>query len=707
MVAAATSAPGGGDADALRRAAEAARVAGRVDDVARCCAALLALCPDDVAALQLAAAAALGRGDFAGALAHLARAAALAPADESVQADHAGALFQAARYADAAAACTRALVHAPGSVRLWFALGAARVAAGDPDRGEEAYRRALACDPAHVDALVNLAVLLQRRGRLDEALALNRKVLALAPAHPVALGNTAGALLAMRRLDEAVPLLRAVVAARPGDVAAAANLGLALTELPQFAEGVQMLRELARRTGNPVYALKADLAIPPLLPSNESIVEFRAAFEAALDRWCERVPKLDDPLAVVARTGFYLAYQGHDDRRLQQKIARLYAAACPGLDWVVPSLPGPGAAGGRRIRIGFVSMFLRHHTIGKLFRGLIGGLDGDEFERFVFAPVVAGDPVQAELAAAGVAVVGLPGTLDAARRLLAGHGLDVVFYPDIGMHPFTYLLAFSRLAPVQMTSWGHPVTTGIPAIDCFVSHALCEDGDTSAQYSERLLQMPAALPYTRYRRPSYPGRPRERGDFGLPTGRTLYLVPHALFKLTPDFVAALRTLLAADPAGVLVFAGPAPQAWCDVVRGRLAPMGTAANLRFLGALSPGDFLELLRLGDVLLDSFDFGGGNTTAEALFAGIPIVTLPGRLMRGRFTYAWLRHAGLTEGIATSAEDYVARALRFGGDAELRLLLRGRTLAAAAAIDADARPVAAFAAALREGLAGGPGRS
>ena len=69
--------------------------------------------------------------------------------------------------------------------------------------------------------------------------------------------------------------------------------------------------------GEMVSALKADLAIPPLLPSNESIVEFRAAFEAALDRWCERVPKLDDPLAVVARTGFYLAYQGRDDRDLQ------------------------------------------------------------------------------------------------------------------------------------------------------------------------------------------------------------------------------------------------------------------------------------------------------------------------------------------------------------------------------------------------------
>ena len=706
-MAAADLAPGGGDVDALRRAAEAARAAGRGDDVARYCAALLALRPDDVPALQLAAAAALGRGDVGGALAHLTRAASVARDDEGVQADRAGALFHAGRYAEAVDACATALAVTPGSVRLWFALGAARVAAGDAEGGEEAYRRVLAIDPAHVDTLVNLAVLLQRRGRLDDALASYRQVLAIEPAHPVALGNAAGALLAARRPDEAAPLLRKVLVARPGDVAAAANLGLALTELPQFAEGVQMLRELARRTGNPAYALKADLAIPPLLPSNESIVEFRAAFEAALDRWCEGAPKLGDPLAIAARTSFYLAYQGHDDRRLQQKVARLYMAACPALDWVSPSLPAPAATGGRRIRIGFVSMFLRNHTIGKLFRGLIGGLDGDEFERFVFAPVVDGDPVQSELAAAGVAVVGLPGALDAARRLIAGHGLDILFYPDIGMHPFTYLLAFSRLAPVQMASWGHPVTTGIPAIDCFVSHALCEDGDTTAQYSERLLQMPAAVPYTRYRRPSYAGRRRERSDFGLPAGRTLYLVPHALFKLTPDFVAALRALLAADPAGVLVFAGPAPRAWCDVVRGRLAPMGTAANLYFLGALSPGDFLELLRLGDVLLDSFDFGGGNTTAEALFAGVPIVTLPGRLMRGRFTYAWLRHAGLEEGIARSADDYVARALRFGGDAELRLLLRRRTLAAAAAIDADARPVAAFATALREGLVGGPGRS
>jgi predicted O-linked N-acetylglucosamine transferase (SPINDLY family) len=85
----------------------------------------------------------------------------------------------------------------------------------------------------------------------------------------------------------------------------------------------------------------------------------------------------------------------------------------------------------------------------------------------------------------------------------------------------------------------------------------------------------------------------------------------------------------------------------------------------------------MRVCDVLLDSFHFGGGNTTAEALATGIPIVTLPGAYMRGRFTYAWLRRIGVEEGIATSEEDFVGRALRFGRDGGLRAAVRHATKA------------------------------
>lgn len=663
---------------------------------------LLTRAPQLATAWQLRGAIALAAADVLRAIACFRSAATLAPGDEAIQSDLASALFEARRYADAMAACGQALAQIPGSARLWFTLGAASVAAGRSDQGEAAYRRALELDPAQVDAAVNLAVLLQQRGRLPDALALYGRALERQPQHRIGLTNCAAALIASRRFDAAVPLLRRVLADHPDDVFANANLGLGLTELPAFAEGVALLHRASHLSGNPVYALKADLAIPPLLASRDQILEFRVGLEQRIDRLLDSRLTFDDPLAAMAKTGFYLAYQGLDDRVLQEKTARLYAQACPSLRFIAAHCVAAVPPTGRRIRIGFVSTFLREHTIGKLFRGLISELDRGDFECMVFAPRVPGDPVQESFVRQGIAVVPLPPTLDEARQRIAGARLDILFYPDIGMSPFTYCLAFARLAPVQFTSWGHPVTTGIATVDGFLSHADCELGDTRDQYTERLVCLPKGVSYTRYLRPEHRGGRKSRRDFGLPADRTLYLCPHSVFKLHPDFVAALQELLRADPNALLVLVGPVQGAWREVVLQRLGPVADERNVRFTGAVTPEDFVELLAVGDVLLDSFHFGGGNTTAEALGTGIPIVTLPGSLLRGRFTYAWLAYAGIDAGIAVSASDYVERALRFGQDAALNQAIREATLAAAERLYDDTGCVREFEAVLRASLAG-----
>ena len=102
----------------------------------------------------------------------------------------------------------------------------------------------------------------------------------------------------------------------------------------------------------------------------------------------------------------------------------------------------------------------------------------------------------------------------------------------------------------------------------------------------------------------------------------------------------------------------------------------------------------------LLDSFHFGGRNTTAEALATGIPIVTLPGAHMRARFTYAWLRRIGVDDGIATSADDFVERALRFGRDGDLRAAVRQATLANSPLAYDDIGSVRAFESELIKSL-------
>src|SRR5207237_1565690 len=119
--------------------------------------------------------------------------------------------------------------------------------------------------------------------------------------------------------------------------------------------------------------------------------------------------------------------------------------------------------------------------------------------------------------------VALSISLPAARRAIAAEQLDVLFYADLGMDPITYSLAFSRLAPVQCVTWGHPVTSGIPAMDYFISSDLLETEEAAEHYTERLIRLKSLA--VCYPRPEPPVPLRPRSHFGLPDEGTLYACP--------------------------------------------------------------------------------------------------------------------------------------------------------------------------------------
>ena len=148
---------------------------------------------------------------------------------------------------------------------------------------------------------------------------------------------------------------------------------------------------------------------------------------------------------------FYLAYHGRDDRPLQEAIARFYRSACPALS---DNLAVRARRPDGRIAIGIASTLLRTHTIGRLNRGLIESLDRRRFHVTLIAPDHGDDALAAGIAGAADRVLRLPASLAEARRAIAGLRLDLLFYPDIGMEPMTYFLAFARLAPVQVMTWG-------------------------------------------------------------------------------------------------------------------------------------------------------------------------------------------------------------------------------------------------------------
>jgi predicted O-linked N-acetylglucosamine transferase (SPINDLY family) len=305
----------------------------------------------------------------------------------------------------------------------------------------------------------------------------------------------------------------------------------------------------------------------------------------------------------------------------------------------------------------------------------------------VIGPSHPGDPMAAAIDAAADRAIRIPRELAAARAAIAEAGMHILYYPDLGMDPLTYFLAFARLAPLQVTSWGHPDTTGLDTIDYFLSCDAMEPREAERHYTERLARLPG--PTVCIARPARPDRAKTREQLGLPERATLYLCPQSLFKLHPEFDPVLRRILEGDANGRLVLIHGKDRRWAERV---LLRLGEAAARRtiVLPMLSSADYLALLAEGDVMLDPMHYSGGHTTLEALALGLPIVTWPGRFMRARHTHGFYRLIGEEALVAADPDRYVDLALSLGCDPGLRKAARDRLAETSATLYDDRRTIA-----------------
>jgi len=704
--------------------------AGRIGEAEDAYRAVLAVVPDQPDALHLCGVAAYQTGRRDEAIALYNRALALQPALPAALNNLATALKDAGRLAEARSAAERALVYAPAFVEALNTLGNVLLSQGDAAAAADSYRRALAQRPGYAEAHSNLGNACRALGRHDDAAAAYTAALAIRADYPQALSGLADALCSLGRLDEAAVAYQRLVALAPGAAGAHNDLGAVLQELGRHDEAVAAFRRAAAldprlalahaNLANLLYergeidaavaALDAAIALAPpdaavlrlrralMLPAimdagPARIAGRRAGLERAVDALlADDGFVLPPPDTEVAGSAFYLPYHGENDRPLQQKIARLCAKACPSLSWAAPHCRAPAAARDR-LRLGILSFNLFDHTIGRLNLGLIEELPRDRLEVVLLRPPGRADPVSRAIDAAADRVVPLPGALAPMRAAIAAQAPDVLFYPDIGMDALTYYLAMARLAPVQCVTWGHPVTTGIPAMDYFVSGADLEPPDADDHYSERLIRLDG-LP-TCYRRPPPPEAGFDRVHYGLPAGATLYGCPQTLFKFHPAFDRALGAILRGDPDGLLVLVGGRQAHWDSLLRERFARTipDVAGRVVILRPMARAAFIGLLAAVDVLLDPFPFGSGNSAYEAFAVATPVVTLPGRFMRGRVTHALYRRMGIAVCTARDADDYVRLALALGRAPAARAAARSAIAAGGAAIFEDAAPAAQLA--------------
>lgn len=502
---------------------------------------------------------------------------------------------------------------------------------------------------------------LQRARRTQEALAVFQQALQLDPQSAEALNHIGNALQDVDRQVDAIDAYRRSVELDSQYIPALQNLGYVLVSQGFTEEGRNYLERALHLKPLQINRVLLATALPIIYSSEEDLRTCRSRIVSDVQSLVDEHVELDTTDTLVP-TNFFAVYQGENDRELHANLGRIYQGHHT-------MAKKNTAQRGTRPRIGFLSAYFRDHTIGRLNLGRIQKLDRSKFEVTVLSVGRHSDPMAQSFASAADQFVVLPRDVAAARRLIVEQELDLLFFSDIGMDALTYSLAFSRMAPIQCVTWGHPVTTGSRSMDYFLSSELLEIPAADAHYTEKLVRRPTLSTY--YHRPRRTNIPsKQRREFGLPEEAHLYLCPQTLFKMHPEFDGVLAQILRSDPAGRIVLIEGRVSNWTNLLKQRFQREmpDVAQRIQFISAQSNANFLDLMAIADVMLDPIHFGGGNTSYEALAIGIPLVTLPGEYMRSRITRALYAKIGIMDLVASSKEHYVALALELANNISLR---------------------------------------
>ena len=372
-------------------------------------------------------------------------------------------------------------------------------------------------------------------------------------------------------------------------------------------------------------------------------------------------------------------------------VAKFVREAASRAGSVVPEAAAD-AAKEKRVKVGF--SFFREHASGKMIQGVIDGLDKERFEVVVFcltenngrapAPPHTG-PVADRIRKRADHYVELDRHrgLAHARATIESYRLDVLVYAEIGMDPMNFLLAFARLARVQVATLGHYLasTTGIDTLDYYVSYKPFETADAQTRYSEQLVTFSDTSPYFE---PAVPEGIGTRGDVlqrlqlaNVTAGSTtIFVCLQTLGKVAPAFDAVVAGILRRVPGGVVLFKGFRQDTIGSQFMQRLrrSVPDVAGRVHVLGSvLPPRDWHGLLRHADVILDSHPFGGYTTTLEAFASGTtPVVTLPHDSMAGRCTKGFYDVMGIDDAVARDPADFVRISTRLAHDAAFSAGLR-----------------------------------
>jgi predicted O-linked N-acetylglucosamine transferase (SPINDLY family) len=555
----------------------------------------------------------------------------------------------------------------------WVALADALESLGRDAEALDALDCAIAQRERFEGALMNAAVLAQKLGRLEEAATRYRQVLEVAPDAVVMHNNLGNVLRILGRPAEAEVHCRRAAEFDPDLPEAHFNLGTVLQVLGRASESEASLwRALQLRPGYGAAHTSLGNALRDQGRVGEAEAEYRRAL--ALDA------------GDLGAHDNLLLSMNYTDRHSRGDVFAEH------VEWARRHVAPPGAGFAphansadprRKLRIGYVSGDFRRHSVAYFIEPVLAHHDRAAFEVTCYSNVAMPDRMTGHLL--GLAdhartVIGLSD--EAVAQMIRADGIDILV--DLAGHTAGHRLGVFALkpAPVQATWIGYPNTTGLRAVDWRITDAYADPpGDGDAFHSERLARLPGA--FLCFEPPG--DAPEVQPPPSAAGGRVTFGSFNVLPKVTPEVILAWSKILQGVPRSRLLLKalGLGDADSQARVHRAFESHGIGADrvtlLPVEGALR--DHLARYHAMDIALDPFPFNGTTTTFEAMWMGVPVITLRGDRHSARVGASILANAGLDSLIAASVDDYVRLAVALAGDAgqlaELRRTMRDRVAA------------------------------
>lgn len=459
------------------------------------------------------------------------------------------------------------------------------------------------------------------------------------------------------------------------------NLLLTLKNMGKFKEAIELVTKTAQLFPDDfTWQLQKYLFLPIIYHTEKEITYYRQRFTQGLNELINNLDistenkKKNALEAIKNHTNFYLAYQGYNDLDLQQKYASLITQITHSNfpQWTKKRIYIKDKYKDK-IKLGFVSG--NSHNRAKWLFKWLENLDKNIFTIHVYFIDKISIDIEKNIQKIANFYCCIPDNLELICNKIYTDNLDVLTYTEIGMLPQTIVMGSLRLAFIQCSTIGHPLTSGLETIDYYISRDLMEIENSQSHYSEKLFLLPNIG--ICLEKEQIPPLTKSRQDFNLLDDDTIYLCSQMLFKYLPQYDYLFSEIAKQNPQAKFVFFESYPYL-IDIFKHRLDSVFRDNNLDFqdyclfLPFLCQNDYFNLNLLSDVFLDSITWSGDNTTREAIACHLPIVTYATEFMRGRHSYGILTMLGVTETIAFSPQEYIEIAVRLGNDKPYREEMR-----------------------------------